>query len=143
MVILKMSKPVSGEFECEVLGHPEMKDKLGLVRPCERYKELYNSCSSIKSRLYQLYIYGETIDCNQHYENYQTCLNYRKTKDLRILDKIIEWERNLIQIRLNTVAQNKAWELRTDPPHDFEAPLPEFIEKNKAKYTFFTRDNEK
>lgn len=138
MVILKLTKPVSSEFECEV-DDPECKVKkenVHLVRPCERYEELYKSCKSIRGRLHQYYVYGELFDCSIHKSNYTSCMKYRETKKLDLLYPVIEWEQNLISTRLKAAEQNKVWEFRQSPPEDFNGPLPDFIEKRQSKSFF-------
>lgn len=124
------------EFECEVIDPNTGKTKVNLVRPCERYKELYQLCKSIKNRLYQYYIYGETLDCSPHRNNHEACLSYRNTGNLDLLDPIIAWENQYITSRKMTVSQNKTWQLRQSPPDDFDKPLPAHIEKNHQKSIF-------
>lgn len=135
MVLLKLRDPINPEFECEVVDSTILKKDLNLVRPCEHYKECYRSCSSLKNRLYQYFVYGELLDCSIYRNFYKTCLNYRKTKDLQLLDEIIEWEKNYFLTRKMTVIQNKVWELRESPP-DFERELPEFIQRRHANSSF-------
>lgn len=142
MVILKLTKPVPDEFECEVVNIDSLnkseKRYYSLVRPCERYWELFESCKSFKNRLHQYYVFGELFDCEPHRINYDVCLKFRKTKDLKLLHSIIEWEQNLINTRLKTVEQNKVWDMREKPPDDFNGPLPEFIVKRQSS-SLFTR----
>lgn len=134
MVVIRLAKPVSSEYECE---DPTLKiDGFQLVRPCERYNELYKDCRYIRSRIHQYYVYGEFLDCNQHESNYRACIDYRNTRDPEKLEPVIGWERNLIQTRMNTVTQNKAWELRETPPAEFNAQLPDFIAKRTEKSGF-------
>uniref|UniRef100_A0A6G1SEM9 Synaptic plasticity regulator PANTS n=1 Tax=Aceria tosichella TaxID=561515 RepID=A0A6G1SEM9_9ACAR len=140
MVILRLGAPVSPEFESEVRDGSN-KDAL-LVRPCERYRELFSSCKSIRGRIHQYYVYGELLDCSPNQDNYNACLNYRKTKDLKFLSKIIEWEKNLIMTRTNAERQNKTWQFRDSPPEDFNGPLPEFLAKRQAN-SLFNREPEK
>lgn len=128
MVILRLTKPVCPEFECEDITPGN--ESLNLVRPCERYKEIYKSCKSIRGRLHQYYVYGELFDCSIHNDHYEACKKYRKTKNIDILEPIIEWEKNLMRTRLETVKQNTVWEPREKPPDEFSKPLAEFL-KNR------------
>jgi hypothetical protein len=134
MVILRLTNPVSPEFETEVKDGNN-KDLL-LVRPCERYKELYKSCKSIRGRLHQYYVYGELFDCNPNYDNYKACLVYRKTGDTDVLKTVVEWEKKLMTARLEAERQNKTWQFRERPPEDFNGPLPEFLQKRQAESLF-------
>lgn len=131
MVILRMTKQVPDEFECEPL---DVKVEDGhLVRPCERYNELYMGCNAIRSRIHQYYVYGETLDCNPHKNNYKACLRYRHDRDVSHLSAIIDWEKNLIHTRLKTEEQNTTWKRRETPPTDFDRPLPDFLEKRRRR----------
>lgn len=138
MVILRMTKRVPDAFECEQLDG-KLKDG-HLVRPCERYNELYRGCKTIRSRIQQYYVYGETLDCSPHKNNYKACLQYRHTRDASHLDTIIEWEKNLINTRLKTVEQNTTWKRRETPPADFDRPLPEFLKKRSQRSIFRNLD---
>lgn len=133
--MVKLTAPTDPAPECEV-SDITVKENVQFVRPCERYKELYKSCSGWEGRLRQYYIYGETLDCSEYINNYKICMQYRKTKDLKLLDPIIDWELNLVQLRLKTVEQNKAWEFRDTPPTDFNAPLPDHIAQRQKKSSF-------
>lgn len=127
MVILKITNPANPEFECE---DPTLKkEDSHLVRPCERYKEMYSSCKSIRHRFHQYYVYGELLDCNIYSNLYSCCMDFRKTRDERCLDPIIEWENNFFKTRLQTVKQNKVWKPRDNPPKEFDAPLPAHLIK--------------
>jgi len=140
MAILKLTKPVSGEFECEYVppdseGKPS-DQRYRFVRPCERYEELEKACKSISGRVNQYYVYGELIDCKQHLANYKSCMRFRRERNLELLEPIIAWEQNLIETRMNTVEQNKAWTARDSPPENFDKPLPEFITKRHKSSLF-------
>lgn len=124
MGVFNLSNSESEEFECEVFKPEErLRANIHLVRPCERYKELYDTCSSTMGRIQQYYVYGEKLDCDQHFRNYKNCINYRKTKDINLLDPIIEWEENMIKLRLKSVELNTVWQLRGEPPDNFNKPL--------------------
>lgn len=126
MGVFNKTPPQSEEFECEVVrSEDRSRVNIYLVRPCERYKELYETCSSILGRIQQYYVYGERLDCDQHDRNYRNCMKYRKTKDLKILDSVIEWENDMIKLRLKSVEMNSVWQMRGKPPDDFDKPLPE------------------
>lgn len=136
MVILTMSPRVDDAFECEHIVPASNKKDINMVRPCERYKELYDMCRSIKARLHQYYVYGDKTDCKPHFDNFCHCLNYRESKNPDDLDSIIEWEQNYYSSRRKTVTQNVVWNIRDTPPDDFNRPLPEFIIKRHAESLF-------
>lgn len=130
---MKLPNPVNPEFECEVLDDVKVDD-VYLVRPCQRYQEIYKSCKSFKGRIHQYYVYGEFFDCNDHKNNYNNCLNYRKTKDENYLEGIISWEKRMIEVRTAAALSNPIWEFRTQPPADFKAPLPSFLDNSKKNH---------
>lgn len=142
---LRLTNAISEEFECEpVIVPPGLKkEDYSLIRPCNRYSELYKSCKSISGRINQYYVYGEKLDCEAHNRNYNNCLSYRKTKDISHLNSIIEWEKNLINTRLKCVEQNNCWEYRNEPPEAFDKPLPEFIAKRQTDSLFSAASNNK
>lgn len=116
---------INDDFECEVHKPGDnVKSNIYLVRPCERYKELYSTCSSWVARIQQYYVYGEKLDCNPHYDNYKACMKYRKTKNANLLDPVIKWEENMILVRNKSVELNTVWQLRDKPPKNFSDPLP-------------------
>lgn len=142
MGVIELTPAVSQEFECE-LTLDEIRGVKGghLVRPCERYKEMYKDCSSIRARLQQYYVFGDLTDCSQHTNNYDNCKNYRKTKNAELLKPVIRWEDNLIQKRLGAALANPAWVMRDSPPEDFNSSLPEFIERSHKKSLFKKYEN--
>lgn len=128
MGVFNLSPSVSDEFECEVVKPDDrLRANIHLVRPCERYKELYGTCSSWIGRIQQYYVYGEKLDCDQHHRNYTNCIKYRQTKDVNLLVPIIEWEQNLIRLRLKSAELNTVWQMRDKSPDDFNRPLPEHL----------------
>lgn len=130
MGVFNLTPSISEEFECEVFKLDERsRANIHLVRPCERYKELYGTCSSLMGRIQQYYVYGEKLDCDQHHKNYTNCIKYRKTKDANLLDPIIEWEQNMIRLRLKSVELNTVWKMRDKPPDDFSGPLPDHLNR--------------
>lgn len=137
MGVIKLTPPISPQFECELTLKDIQSIKGGhLVRPCERYREMYKDCSSIRSRIQQYYVFGDLTDCSQHTNNYDNCNKYRKTKNPDLLQPIIAWEENFIYKRLGAAQANPVWETRESPPSDFDGPLPEFIEKLHKKSLF-------
>jgi len=139
MGILRFTASVSPEFECEV-PEPLLTYDLRLVRPCERYKQIFSACRSLRGRLHQYYVYGELFDCSNLKENYSNCKKFRATQDVEFLKSIVEWEKNLIETRLAASLNNPVWKLRDSPPEDFDGPLPEFI-RQRQKGSFLYRSN--
>lgn len=53
------------------------------IRPCDIYKSEYGECTTIMSRLHQMFVYGSTSDCNNFHEDYSNCLKWKKEKDIK------------------------------------------------------------
>nr|XP_053656079.1 UPF0545 protein C22orf39 homolog [Cherax quadricarinatus] len=102
-----------------------------LVRPCERYKEEYKDCRSIKAKFHQYFIHGETKDCSNWQADYDHCLQYRKYKDLESLTSVIKSEMKRRQERLKGHYTNTVWDKRESPPDDWNKPLPEYLQKTQ------------
>lgn len=134
MVIIRVAKPVPDAYECEDPALKEFGSQW--VRPCERYQELERDCLRFRSRIQQYYVFGEFLDCAQHGNNYKSCIDYRQTRNPEMLKPVIKWESDLISTRLNTVEQNKTWDLRESPPEEFARPLPDFLAERARKSSF-------
>ncbi|XP_066978259.1 synaptic plasticity regulator PANTS [Macrobrachium rosenbergii] len=101
-------------------SHPKFS---WLVRPCERYKEEYSDCTSIKAKFHQYFINGETADCSQWKTDYNRCLDFRNKRDLKALEDVITSERLRRIKRLEGHHQNNVWEPRESPPDDWSKPI--------------------
>ncbi|XP_071532093.1 synaptic plasticity regulator PANTS isoform X2 [Panulirus ornatus] len=119
------------ETEAPIQDIPNLPRLAWLVRRCERYKEEYNDCTTIKAKFHQYFIHGETQDCSQWKADYKQCLNYRKHNDLESLSSVIESERVRRQERLKGHHANTIWEKRDSPPDDWNKPLPEYLQKHE------------
>ncbi|XP_064460907.1 synaptic plasticity regulator PANTS-like [Ornithodoros turicata] len=106
-----------------------------MVRPCEWYVEEYADCKSIKARFHQYFIFGHTIDCSQWKTDYDNCMLWRKSSDIEALKSVIDSEHKRKEDRLKATLENNVWELRTEPPKDWNKALPEWM-VNKFKNTY-------
>ncbi|TRY69966.1 hypothetical protein TCAL_02330 [Tigriopus californicus] len=130
------SSPLSAHYQSEDLGsssqfgnptHLEVQKTLSyawMLRKCDCYNEEYKSCSKLRSRFQQYYIHGEIQSCQNWKENYNDCLSWTRTGDKKFAKQIIEREKARIGQRLRDHLSNDVWELRDEPPADFNAPLP-------------------
>ncbi|KAL6264906.1 hypothetical protein P5V15_005000 [Pogonomyrmex californicus] len=100
------------------------------IRPCILYKDEYDDCTSIKARFHQYFIFGESIDCNQWKIDYDNCYQWQKYKSEEAYTKLIQSEKQRRLNRLQSHYQNNVWERREKPPENWNAPLPEWMEKN-------------
>ncbi|XP_057372256.1 UPF0545 protein C22orf39 homolog [Daphnia carinata] len=95
-----------------------------LVRPCESYKDEYTECASIKGRFHQYFIFGENSDCTQWQTDFENCMKYRLHNDIPALEAVIQSESKRRYERLAPHYYNDVWKHRTNPPEDWNKPLP-------------------
>lgn len=70
-------------------------------------------------------------------------MEWRKSGDTEALKSVIDSELNRKQERLNGTLQNNVWELRNEPPKDWNRPLPDWM-NHKLKDTYLDiKQNEK
>lgn len=100
---------------------------------CRDYKSDYKECTSIKGRLNQYFIYGQTLDCQHLKDAFQSCERYVKTKDEEAKDYLVSYELAKRDFRMTNARENTVWEYRMTPYREWNAPLqkvkPEEINK--------------
>jgi len=47
------------------------------------YNNEYSECTSISSRLHQMFVHGSTVDCNHWHEDYINCLKWKNDKNIQ------------------------------------------------------------
>ncbi|XP_050438606.1 UPF0545 protein C22orf39 homolog [Adelges cooleyi] len=107
-----------------------------LIRPCDIYKFEYKNCTSMMSRLHQLFIYGKTIDCRQHHKDYLECCKWKSKHDTKAAEALIQSEINKRNERWKNHFANNIWENRTTPPENWNDPLPDYIADRKSSLNF-------
>ncbi|XP_032686579.1 UPF0545 protein C22orf39 homolog [Odontomachus brunneus] len=100
-----------------------------MVRPCMIYKAEYDDCTSIKARFDQYFVFGEPIDCTQWKTDYLNCYQWEKYKSEEAFNDLIESEKQRRIKRLQPHYENDVWEKRDKPPENWNAPLPEWLQK--------------
>ncbi|XP_011708191.1 PREDICTED: UPF0545 protein C22orf39 homolog [Wasmannia auropunctata] len=100
-----------------------------MVRPCMIYKDEYDDCTGVKARFHQYFIHGETVDCSQWKTDYKNCYQWEKYKSEEAYNELIKSEKQRRARRLHAHYQNDVWEKREKPPENWNAPLPEWMQK--------------
>ncbi|EZA53162.1 hypothetical protein DMN91_005244 [Ooceraea biroi] len=100
-----------------------------MIRPCMIYKGEYDDCCSIRARFNQYFIFGETLDCKQWDIDYRNCYQWQKYKSEEAFDELIKSEKKRRMERLLPHYQNDVWQKREEPPENWNAPLPEWMQK--------------
>ncbi|XP_026805724.1 UPF0545 protein C22orf39 homolog [Rhopalosiphum maidis] len=109
---------------------------LWMIRPCEMYNYEYSECTSISSRLHQMFVHGSTVDCNHWHEDYINCLKWKKDKNIQAAETLVNSEKMKRKNRWKTFYANNIWENRTSPPENWNDPLPDYIAQRRQNSTF-------
>ncbi|XP_013794198.1 UPF0545 protein C22orf39 homolog [Limulus polyphemus] len=117
------------EFETVCVDSGALPDDAWMVHPCEWYKEEYKDCKSLKARFHQYFVHGQTVDCTQWQNDFKNCMSWRKYRDIDAFKNVLESERNRIIQRQAASQANNIWELRKEPPEDWNKPLPDWMQK--------------
>ena len=100
---------------------------------CSHYQyELKKSCG-ITGAFRKFYRSEEqTHTCQQYQDLYMGCLRYQiePSANLDKLLKMKRYENELIKKRIDSIKQNDVWELRSSPPSDWNAQLPEWCARH-------------
>ncbi|KAK3919612.1 UPF0545 protein C22orf39-like protein [Frankliniella fusca] len=121
---------------------PEGSLEYRLIRPCDRYEDEYNECKSSKSRRQQIFVYGQTIDCESWAKDFENCKKWTWASDEEAARSVIESERKRLHERLIPHMQNKVWEKRDGAPPGWNKPLPEFEAQNQDSYLTLMKDSD-
>ncbi|XP_076280778.1 synaptic plasticity regulator PANTS [Lasioglossum baleicum] len=100
-----------------------------MIRPCEIYNEEHSDCKSIAARFHQYFVFGKSIDCSQWKTDYQNCYRWEKYKSEQAYESLINSEKKRRLERLRAHYANDTWEKRNAPPENWNAPLPEWLQK--------------
>ncbi|XP_067142843.1 synaptic plasticity regulator PANTS [Centruroides vittatus] len=124
------------------IDETELPNDAWMVKPCEWYKEEYRDCMSFKARFNQYFIYGKFLECKEWLCNYEDCLKWRKCKDPQYLSSVIEDEKRRREKRMNSAKENDVWELRKEPPKDWNKPLPDYLVSRQGYSIFEEKEKE-
>ncbi|XP_025201549.1 UPF0545 protein C22orf39 homolog [Melanaphis sacchari] len=108
---------------------------LWMIRPCEIYNNEYSECTSISSRLHQMFVHGSTIDCNYWHEDYTNCLKWKNYKNIQAAETLVNSEKMRRRNRWKTFYANDVWKNRTSPPENWNDPLPDYITQRQQNST--------
>ncbi|XP_031843563.1 synaptic plasticity regulator PANTS [Nomia melanderi] len=100
-----------------------------MIRPCEVYKDEYVDCRSMKARFHQYFVLGKLIDCEHWISDHRDCYRWLKDDSDEALANILEHEKQRRIERLGGHYRNDVWKKRDKPPEQWNAPLPEWLQK--------------
>ncbi|XP_022917753.2 synaptic plasticity regulator PANTS [Onthophagus taurus] len=107
----------------------EFLDGEWMIRSCDVYEDEYSDCTSLKARFNQYFIFGEYIDCSQWKRDADNCVRWKEKQDVKSAKELIESERIRRLQRLKGHYSNNVWTKRTEPPKDWDKPLPNYLQK--------------
>uniref|UniRef100_A0A336K5Q7 Synaptic plasticity regulator PANTS n=1 Tax=Culicoides sonorensis TaxID=179676 RepID=A0A336K5Q7_CULSO len=99
------------------------------IRPCEVYYDEYKDCKSIKGRFQQYFVNGESDDCTPWKRDYDNCVKFEDSRDLKAARALIESEKKRRYERFKGHYGNDVWQKRKQPPENWNSKLPEAISK--------------
>lgn len=73
---------------------------------------------------------GDTLDCASWEHDFENCVKFEEEKDEDAAKKVIESEKERRKERMKGHYGNDVWKKRSQPPEDWNKPLPEHISKN-------------
>jgi hypothetical protein len=110
---------------------------------CKHYEYEYNSCSKLKSRLYQFYENGSKFDCNILKNLLKDCESWKKDMKQESLQNIVNYEKKIMIERKKSVSDNNVWTYREKPPSDWNAKLPLWAEERVKGSSWYTQNEPK
>ena len=102
----------------------ERNPRAWMVRPCEWYQDEARECGRLRARVHQHFVLGRALDCSPWAKDYASCLEFRRSRDPKLLSALIASEERRLTDRARGSAGNDVWKYRSSPPADWAAPLP-------------------
>lgn len=109
--------------------------------PCDHFKyELKRNCGRL-SRFNRWFMSDDqnNLDCDRLKELFFICQKYVSDpqRNLQCLMPLKTYENELARRRIESIKNNDVWELRKEPPSDWNDPLPDWAaERVKDSYWF-------
>ncbi|CAF0822328.1 unnamed protein product [Didymodactylos carnosus] len=100
-----------------------------LIKSCEEYNDEVKYCRSLRGKLTHRYIHGYKEDCSPKIEAMHNCVYWTQRGDIDNLKELISYEEQRLLRRKHASMMNNVWEYRTEPPSDWNSPLPEWAVK--------------
>jgi len=114
-----------------------------IISPCDSYNSDYNDCLKTTSRIQQYYRLGEQVNCEFYKFLFEKCQKSRNHGDKSSLKDLVEYERFLVDDRKKNTEANDVWAKRDKPPHDWNAPLPDWCKERLQKTTWYESSKQK
>lgn len=105
------------------------EDEVRLIHACYIYEMEYDHCKQRQSRNHQKFVDGEKSDCTIFKQLFDECENFDSNGDVKSANFLINYEKSQRRDRQLALLRNNVWNLRSEPPADFNAELPDYLQK--------------
>ncbi|CAG9760779.1 unnamed protein product [Ceutorhynchus assimilis] len=113
-----------------------------MIKECPIYNQEYSDCTSIRARLHQWFVFGQLVDCGQWKRDSLNCCRWVEEKDVNAAKELIESEKKRRKERLLAHYRNNVWTKRKSPPENWNAPLPDEIQKEYESTYLYVKSKE-
>ena len=114
--------------------------------PCNHYEFELKKCSNFSDKIFKTFYAEESSiqECSTYQHLFIDCLKYHRdhTKNVSLLVNLYNYEKKIVEARLETIRNNDVWELRKNPPIDWNSELPIWASK-KIKNTYWYKSSNK
>lgn len=116
------------------------------ILPCDHFQyEIKKNCGRL-ARFNRVLMSDSdaNVDCDRLNDLLFECRKYTEdsTRNINSLVKLREYENELVIRRIQTIRENNVWELRKEPPSDWNAELPDWAkERVKESYWYKFKDS--
>ena len=138
----KSQKHVNSEDSNKVQLQPTKSD----ILPCDHFQyEIKRNCGRL-ARFNRMFMSDSeaNVNCDLLNDLFFECRKYTEdsTRNLDSLVKLKNYENELVAKRIQSIKNNNVWDLRKEPPSDWNAELPDWAkERGKESYWYKYKDN--
>ena len=116
------------------------------VLPCDHFQyEIKTKCGRW-ARLNQRVMSDDEniVDCDYLNDLFFACRKYTEdpSRNLDCYLKLKSYENDLVKKRIESIKNNDVWEARTEPPSDWNAPLPDWAAQRVKETYWYKQKNE-
>lgn len=115
------------------------------ILPCDHFQyEIKKNCGRL-ARFNRVLMSDSdaNVDCDRLNDLFFECRKYTEdpTRNIDSLVKLRDYENELVTRRIQTIRDNNVWELRKEPPSDWNAELPDWAkERVQESYWYKYKD---
>ena len=113
--------------------------------PCEHYQYEMKKTCGVFAKIAQDFVEPSTHDCLYWQDMFFSCQKYKQdpSRNFDCFMKLKTYEASLIKKRTSSIEQNNVWQLRTEPPSDWNAALPDWCQQRLHDSYWYKTSQEK